>query len=67
MLKRDEDRLRRDLFASYALAGLLANRDFHAFTSQYGDEIVNAELAASNAYVFADAMMAERARRDELA
>jgi hypothetical protein len=58
-LQRDGMSL-RDYFAGQALAGALANERFHLFGSD-GDTL-ESKIAAENAYAFANAMLAERAK-----
>ena len=50
----------RDYFAGKALAGMLANKRFHIFG--YDGDTLADEQAAQNAYAFADAMLAKRAK-----
>ncbi|MBU6183521.1 MAG: hypothetical protein KGR46_12015 [Verrucomicrobia bacterium] len=51
----------RDWFAGQALVSL-SRKDFHLFGAG-GDEL-NAEIAAQNCYEIADAMLAERNRKE---
>jgi hypothetical protein len=55
----------RDLFAGLAMVGMLATKDWFSTGGRWKTEPEMVDTYAKEAYDFADAMLKEKAKRDE--